>query len=120
MPFQSQLRSADIRKANPIPRGKRIPCGWLTLGVLALTVTAVSPAYAWNDQGHMAVAYLAYRQLNPVIRARTDALLKLNPYYAKWLAAIPKDTPPGDVNRMIFMIAATWPDQIRSDPGLSR
>ena len=73
-------------------------------------------AFAWNDEGHMAIAYLAYERLNPATRKRVDALLKLNPYYAKWEAAIPAGVSEAEARRMIFMIAATWPDQIRTDP----
>jgi hypothetical protein len=40
----------------------------------------------------------------------------LNPYYAKWREALRQGTPEADADRMIFMIAATWPDQIRTDP----
>jgi hypothetical protein len=73
-------------------------------------------AFAWNDEGHMAIAYLAYERLNAATRKRVDALLKLNPDYAKWKAAIPVGTSEAEAKRMIFMIAATWPDQIRNDP----
>ena len=80
-----------------------------------LLLAACIPAFAWNDEGHMTVAYVAYRQLTPATRNRADALLKLNPYYSKWLAAIPAGTSEADTKMMIFMIAATWPDQIRND-----
>jgi hypothetical protein len=116
MPLRSQLHSAEFIKPSAIRETRRAPRRRLAISLLAVILAAVAPACAWNDQGHMAVAYVAYQRLNPAVRKRADALLKLNPYYAKWLAAIPKDTPHGDVNRLIFMIAATWPDQIRSDP----
>jgi len=84
---------------------------------LALCLTGLAaPAFGWNDEGHMAVAYLAYQRLRPETRARVNALLKLNPYYAKWRAELPRGTSEADTDRMIFMIASTWPDQIRSDP----
>ena len=84
---------------------------------LALCLAGLAaPAFGWNDEGHMAVAYLAYQHLRPETRARVNALLKLNPYYAKWRAAVPQGAMQADTDRMIFMIAATWPDQIRSDP----
>jgi hypothetical protein len=78
-------------------------------------LTAAQPVFAWNDEGHMAVAFLAYERLHPATRARVNALLKLNPYYSRWLAAIPAGTSKEDTDRMIFMIAATWPDEIRFD-----
>ena len=87
----------------------------LVATALCLTCLA-APAFAWNDEGHMAVAYLAYQKLRPEKRARVNALLKLNPDYAKWRAALPQGTTDADADRMIFMIAATWPDQLRNDP----
>lgn len=84
--------------------------------IVACLIALATPAFAWNDEGHMAVAYLAYQRLRPEIRTRVNGLLKLNPYYAKWRAALPPGTSEEDANRMIFMIAATWPDQIRNDP----
>lgn len=74
------------------------------------------PAFGWDDEGHMAVAYTAYQRLTLAKRARVKALLKLNPSYAAWMDSLPRGTSPADSDRMIFMIAATWPDQIRTDP----
>jgi hypothetical protein len=85
---------------------------------LILSIGAAN-LFAWDDEGHMAIAYLAYQRLTPATRKRVDVLLKLNPHYAKWLAMVPKTAPPVDVNRFIFQIAATWPDQIRTDPAYS-
>jgi len=86
------------------------------LAVILLALVAGRPAFAWNDEGHMAVAYVAYQRLTPASRKRVTALLKRNPNYSKWLAVMPKDTPQADVDRTVFVIAATWPDEIRSDP----
>jgi hypothetical protein len=88
----------------------------LAASVFLTVLTFCAPSFAWNDEGHMAVAYLAYQRLTPGTRARVDALLKLNPYYPKWLSAIPSGTSEADKKMMVFMIAATWPDEIRSDP----
>jgi S1/P1 nuclease len=74
------------------------------------------PAFGWDDEGHMAVAYLAYQSLTPEKRARVKTLLKLNPSYTAWKQSLPLGTSSADADRMIFMIAATWPDQIRTDP----
>ena len=90
---------------------------WFSLlAVVSLLVFASVPAFAWNDEGHMASAYLAYQRLKPSTRDRVDALLMLNPYYPKWLAAIPAGTSKADAKMMIFMIASIWPDQVRNDP----
>lgn len=64
----------------------------------------------------MAVAYVAYQKLTPEKKARVAALLKKNPYYkTKWKAMIPAGTPADQQDVMLFMIAATWPDQIKED-----
>ncbi len=85
---------------------------------VVLSAFAAAPSRAWNDQGHMTVAYLAYKQLNPTARDRVNALLKLNPKYADWDATIKQQLPnasQSDHDMYIFMIAATWPDQIKRD-----
>jgi hypothetical protein len=62
----------------------------------------------------MAVAYVAYQQLTPAKKVRVAALLKKNPYYnQKWKALIPAGTPADQRDLMLFMIAATWPDEIK-------
>jgi len=94
----------------------RAACRLLVLVCLAL-VCVSAPAAAWNDKGHMAVAYVAYQQLTPAVRARADQLLRLNPFYRRWLAMVPASLPPSERNLAIFMIAATWADQIKADTG---
>ena len=84
--------------------------------VLALVLSG--PALAWNDRGHMTVAFIAYKQLTPTTRDRVNALLKLNPKYNDWSATVDKEAPGAladDKDLMIFMIAATWADGIKRD-----
>ena len=59
--------------------------------VLGLTLSG--PALAWNDRGHMTVAFIAYKQLTPTTRDRVNALLKLNPKYSDWSATVDKQAP---------------------------
>ncbi|WOH80324.1 S1/P1 nuclease [Bradyrhizobium sp. BEA-2-5] len=68
-----------------------------------------SPAQAWWDEGHMQIAYVAYKQLDPAVRDKADALLKLNPDYATWTAG----APSGMENVYAFVCAATWADDIK-------
>lgn len=85
---------------------------------LLVMLGTAETASAWNDRGHMTVAYLAYKKLKPTKRDRVDALLKLNPKYSEWEATINQQIPNAtqkDKNLMIFMIAATWADQIKRD-----
>ena len=84
--------------------------------LLTIFVFAV-PAYSWSDTGHMAVAYVAYNRLTPQTRARVDALVRLNPRFNVWNSSIPHGTSPAKRRLMLFMIAATWPDQIKSVSG---
>jgi len=84
--------------------------------VVLLTGIAAVPAFGWGNGGHMAVAFVAYQNLTPQARDRVDALIKLNPSYQAWMALIPANTSPATQSEMLFMIAATWPDQIKGDP----
>jgi hypothetical protein len=59
----------------------------------ALGLAFSGPALAWNDRGHMTVAYIAYKQLTPTTRDRVNALLKLNPKYSDWSATVDKQVP---------------------------
>jgi hypothetical protein len=74
-----------------------------------------APLLAWGPIGHMAVAYIAYQNLTPATRTRVRDLLKLNPDYANWEKQIPSGTSADDHDRMIFMIASTWADDIKGE-----
>jgi hypothetical protein len=63
----------------------------------------------------MMVAAIAYEQLTPPIRSRVEALLKLNPYYARWQNQIPPSASASERAARIFILAATWADAIKSD-----
>jgi len=89
------------------------------LAVAVLLLVACSNALAWNSVGHMTVAYAAYQRLTPTERARVAVLLKLNPYYSKWVSFIQPGTSPADQDMYVFMMAATWPDEIRADNSFS-
>jgi S1/P1 Nuclease len=86
-------------------------CGILAAAV-ALTMSA-SIARAWDSQGHMMVAAIAWKNLNDSSRARASQLLKLNPDYSRWIAG----TPPDRTDQIAFVTAATWADAIKSEPG---
>lgn len=82
---------------------------------LALWVVLPAPLMAWGPIGHMAVSYIAYQNLTPSTRTRVRDLLKLNPDYANWEKQIPSGTSADDHDRMIFMIASTWADDIKTE-----
>jgi hypothetical protein len=87
--------------------------------VLVITLLLARPAGAWNGHGHMLVAFLAYQQLNAAERAKADALVQLNPLFHQWqqvILSVPTSTlPAASRSAMLFAIAATWPDIIKTD-----
>jgi hypothetical protein len=90
---------------------------WVLAFVLMRVISFNTPMFGWGAIGHMTVAYVAYQQLTPATRERVDTLLKLNPDYEKWLTQIPKGIDANNRAMMVSMIAATWPDQIKSEAG---
>jgi hypothetical protein len=86
----------------------------ILLAILALLPTSV---FAWNDYGHMSVAYVAYQKLAPQVRDKANTLLKTNPDFTNWVAMLPPGTPAKDTNVMLFMLAATWSDRIKGATG---
>jgi len=86
------------------------------VGLALLVATSLAGlAAAWDDEGHMMVAAIAYDHLNPDTRSRVDHLLTLNPYYTRWTSTLPQGISEAQQNKMVFMLAATWPDAIRMD-----
>jgi hypothetical protein len=87
----------------------------LSLIAVTLVLAITQRAEAWDSKGHMMVAAVAYSKLKPEIRTKVDALLRVNPDRPNWLDLIPTGTSAADRKKMIFMIAATWPDRIKKD-----
>jgi len=81
-------------------------------GILATVLAIAQVATAWNGKGHEVVAYIAYQHLTPQVRAKVDALVKLNPCYKEWVSSV-SVLPAGERPVAIFMLAATWPDMIK-------
>src|SRR4051812_39800330 len=81
----------------------------LTIALAVAVLWPAGQALAWWDEGHMQIAYVAYKKLTPAVRDRADALLKLNPDYADWTAGAPE----GQEKLYAFVHAATWPDDIK-------
>jgi hypothetical protein len=88
---------------------------------LALSVAALlllpRAAGAWNAVGHMAIARIAYGDLDRDAQARVDKLLQAHPHYKSFLIAARPDGVPE--REWAFMRAAIWPDWVRSRfPGI--
>jgi hypothetical protein len=86
--------------------------------IAAMAGSLLSPtaSYAWWDAGHMRVAAIAYEQLSPQAKAEATRLLKLNPKYSEWAAAVPakSDGTAGDVDQYVFIRASVWADDIKT------
>jgi hypothetical protein len=87
------------------------------VSILMATLALGVPTFAWDNEGHMAVAYVAYQHLNAATKDRVDQLLRLNPDYRLWKASVPNGTSAARRKMLIFMMAATWPDLIKRKPG---
>lgn len=61
----------------------------------------------------MTVAAIAYDQLDQTVKAKVDALIKLNPQFDSWTASV----SPGDQAKFAFIHASTWADDIKSMHG---
>jgi hypothetical protein len=83
--------------------------------VVCLCVLTENQAVAWNNIGHMAVAYVAWQNLSPALRTRVSTLVKANPKYSEWSALIPASVTGSQRKMYLFMIASTWADQIKGD-----
>ena len=91
----------------------------LLVFVVVITVTALPiPASAWNIPGHMlsgAIAYQVLQQENPQTIEKTKAVLEKHPWYANQWSARLQDAPVADHDMVLFMQAARWADDIRSN-----
>ena len=83
----------------------------LISALLLFLFTSLAPALAWWDEGHMQIAYLAYKRLDPAVKDRVDALLKLNPDYSNWICGAPDEAT---AKLYAFVHAATWADDIKT------
>jgi hypothetical protein len=89
----------------------------LALGVMVFCLFAASPAFAWNETGHMLVAYIAYKHLTPQAREAVDRLLTLNADVEAYKATLPPNWDDTSKKLAGFMYASTWPDVIKSRDG---
>jgi hypothetical protein len=81
--------------------------------VLTLTLIPTASVFAWDSEGHMQVAEIAWQHLNPSCRTRVAALLQLNPNYSSWILKV----TAAKRDQTAFVMAATWPDFIKSAAG---
>ena len=86
---------------------------------LAATVfLAAGPSLAWNRAGHMVTGAIAFDELqkaSPGTIARVLAILRQHPQYeSRWKPQL-TGMSEQDQQRLLFMLAARWPDDVRGD-----
>jgi hypothetical protein len=86
---------------------------WIWTAAVAALAASTS-AVAWNGRGHMIVAAKAWEHLTPRSRIAVGQLLRHNPMFATWTAGV----PVADRDRIAFIQAATWPDDIKSSSNI--
>jgi hypothetical protein len=87
------------------------------LVVVCVLALCAAPARAWNETGHMVVAYIAYKHLTPQAKQAVDRLLTLNPDIEAYKGTLPPAWDDEARRLAAFMYAATWPDVIKSRDG---
>src|SRR5262245_14187418 len=92
----------------------------LLVAPLVLLTLAMSPlpASAWNIPGHMlsgAIAYQVLQRESPQTIDKVKAVLEKHPWYSNQWQARLQDVSVGDHSLVLFMQAARWADDIRSN-----
>jgi hypothetical protein len=90
----------------------------LVASLVLLTLAALPlPASAWNIPGHMlsaAIAYQVLQQENPPTIEKVKTLLEKHPWYANQWQSRFQDVPAAELDLVLFMQAARWADDIRT------
>jgi hypothetical protein len=90
----------------------------LIASLVFLTLAALPfPASAWNIPGHMLsgiIAYQVLQQESPGTIEKVKSVLEKHPWYANQWQTRLQDVSTGDHDMVLFMQAARWADDIRS------
>lgn len=107
------VRSGRVAAARRRPRrGRPAIAHWA--GALCLVLAAVAPdAAAWEGAGHQVVAAIAWEAMRPETRARAVELLAAAPEGSGLAEMAPAGAPAGEAGRRHFLLASTWPDEVR-------
>ena len=83
-------------------------------------LSQIKSAFAWHQDGHMAIARIAWKQMDDAQRVYFSNLLKKHPHYEIFLIA----GKPANVSEVewAFCKAACWSDWVRGprDPGMTQ
>lgn len=82
--------------------------------ILTVAVLWFGIARAWDNEGHMVVAYVAYANLSAAGKARVDTVLLAHPDLATLTHLAGSSRGGGDAMRL-FVEASRWPDLIKND-----
>lgn len=86
------------------------------LSILALAALSIpTPARAWHKEGHMAVARIAWQQMDDLQRKQLTAILDVHPHRDTFLLTERPSQTKAD--EWMFVRAATWPDWVKSPYG---
>lgn len=80
---------------------------WIFLGCTLAALSLPASLEAWDSLGHQVVSQIAWENMSPPARDRAVALLRAAPADAD-LASLSGD------GRVLFLLASTWPDIVRS------
>ena len=88
------------------------------LVIAGVVFLAAGPSLAWSRAGHMVMGAITYDDLqrtSPATVARVVAILRQHPQYdSRWKPQL-TGMKEQDQERLLFMLAARWPDDIRGD-----
>ena len=101
------MNNTHLEHATP----RAITAGWRTLLPLGLALLLPFHAQAWNSTGHRLVASIAWEHLDNTARTEASRLLHEHPDYERWHQKAGEEDP----DRIVFIEASTWPDEIRKD-----
>ncbi len=83
--------------------------------LLILFIVSVYMCQAWNAQGHMMIASIAYKQLSSKEKATLTNMLKAHPEYKrKWKNEYDEVKNEMELGMYLLIRASIWPDDIRS------
>lgn len=88
---------------------------WLCLFLAAFSAGSI---YGWNKPGHMTTAAIAYQELklkDETALKEVIKLLKKHSHYGKWKERINQLNLQEEEDLFLFMYAARWADDVRSD-----
>ncbi len=103
--FVNRNESCTGRGASGVLTKSRCRMPWLLIG-FCVSFAFSYAVLAWNAEGHMVVAQIAYNHLTPAVKAKCDALIAVPLTY-------------GGNSTSNFVTAAVWADDYKSQLGSS-